>query len=238
MFGYSAGSRRKPAFAWVKNLLCKRTDTTEFNRKASTILGYAWLRMRAFHPDPVIKDFVRFFNRYNIPRLDPNWPASASDRGPIFLPPGCGGFVYEDAESAPGCAVFAERYARAVHRETQPHEWALSWTTLRTGSDLRGGNFVVSSYGLFVHASEDSSMAWKPADWHTTTLGTFEPTFDIPGHEDETFNQQGISFVTSPRVKTTYLKWKAASGCTGFERVQAAIRELEDEAGAVGEIYE
>ncbi|KAG2018864.1 hypothetical protein CC2G_008245 [Coprinopsis cinerea AmutBmut pab1-1] len=238
MFGYSAGSRSKPAFAWVKNLLGKRADTTEFNHKAATVLGYAWLRMRALHPGPVIGDFLRFFNRYNIPRLDPNWPAPPRDRGSITLPPGCGGFVYEGAENAPGCAVFGERYARAVHKEKQPHDWALSWTTLRTGNDLRGGNFVLASYGLLVSASQDSSMAWQPADWHTTTLGTFEPTFDIPGHEDETFNQQGIAFVTSPRIKSAYLKWRDANGLSGSERVEAAIQELELEGGEGGEIYE
>lgn len=95
--------------------------------------------------------------------------------------------------------------------EYQPHNWAINWTTLREGTDVQGGNFILASYGILVRLSANSAFAWKPRHWHATTLANFEPRNDKPQRDHPTFNQHSVAFVTSPRIGTVYQEWEAAN---------------------------
>lgn len=216
------------------------------------MLTYFWLRAKGLFPAEVISDFEAFYGERSIPRLDPDWPHGGGYRGSLQLPADCGGFLLRDVELAPGCAVFVQRYARyvlptapqaliltgcrrVVHKESQGHDWALTWTTMREGRNPRGGNFYLCKYGVRVCQAENSSLAWQPAQWHSSSLASFEPTFDIPQLPDSEYDQQGVAFVTSPRLKGRYSDWKKMEGCSGPERVALAVAELA-QAAADGDL--
>ncbi|KAF6742377.1 hypothetical protein DFP72DRAFT_184327 [Ephemerocybe angulata] len=211
--GYSAGSLSKASFGFAKNLLRKQDldAAAEAQTAIATLLTIFWLFSRGVMPAEVIEDFQNYYRENNIPRFDPNWPfIGNTGRGDLQLPLELGSFKFKDVELAPGSAMLVQRYARAVHKEHQGHKWGLAWSTLKAGSDVRGGNFFLASFGVRIILTQDTAFAWKPEDYHTSSLGSYEPTFDVAELEDPRYNQQGVTFVTSGRLASTYAKWAAA----------------------------
>jgi hypothetical protein len=49
------------------------------NQELSAIMFYLWVWAKCLYPAKVIQDFEDYYSRYNIPRFDPDWPASYSD---------------------------------------------------------------------------------------------------------------------------------------------------------------
>ena len=121
---------------------------------------------------------------------------------------------------------FISIYYSAVHFEYQPHKWAIFWTTLREGTHQVGNNFFLSSYGIRIKAAADTSVCWQPCLYHTSSVGSFEVTFDDVDLESPRFNQQGIAFVTSSRISGIYRKWKEAQGISGEQRFKGATAEM------------
>jgi hypothetical protein len=75
--------------------------------------------------------------------------------------------------------------------------------------------------------AEDTSIAWKPSDYHTTSLGSWDPESAFAHHKDDkTMNQQGIAFVTSNRLPGVYAEFAAKKGLTGLQRVEGALAKL------------
>ncbi|KAF9060280.1 hypothetical protein BDP27DRAFT_1237066 [Rhodocollybia butyracea] len=103
--------------------------------------------------------------------------------------------TFHDADLAPPSGVFARNYTRAVHKENQPHDWSVSWTTFRDDrrNDM-GGHFYIAEYGICIQASSNKAVFWKPSDWHGTSLPMLEP--DAKG--DGPLLQSGLAIVTSP----------------------------------------
>ncbi|KAF5320514.1 hypothetical protein D9611_010727 [Ephemerocybe angulata] len=236
--GFSAGSRSVPSFGFVRNLVSKAVDADAANREFSVLLTFFWLCSMGVFPEEIIRDFKAFYGEFDIPRLNPDWPTFDEARGTLILPPECGSYAFKDVELAPGCAVMVQRYARAVHREKQGHDWGLTWTILREGTDVSGGNFFLAKYGVAIMQSPNSAFAWKPSHFHSTSLASFEPTFDVPDLESPKYNQQAVAFVTSGRIKSVYAKWKGKHGLSGKQRVDGAIIELATVADEEDELYE
>ncbi|KAJ3502776.1 hypothetical protein NMY22_g18473 [Coprinellus aureogranulatus] len=210
--GFSAGSRDAPEFGWVRNTLSKKTDEDAAKRKVSSFMTAFWLMSKQAFPSEIVEDFENFHRKFNVPRFHPEWPdCDDASRGPLELPPSCGGQQWDDVDLAPGSAVMVQRYARAVHLEHQPHDWALNWTTLREGTNPQGGNFVLAKYGILIRLSPNSAFAWKPKHFHATTLANFKPQNDNPHRDHPTFDQHSVAFVTSPRVGTVYQEWEDAN---------------------------
>lgn len=97
---------------------------------------------------------------------------------------------------------------------------------MREGLIPEGGNFFLCKYGVQICQAANTAFAWKPAQWHSSSLASFEPTFDVPSLPDPDYDQQAVAFVTSPRIKGRYGAWKKDQGCSGEERVQRAVAEL------------
>ncbi|KAH6873994.1 hypothetical protein BKA70DRAFT_1046794, partial [Coprinopsis sp. MPI-PUGE-AT-0042] len=203
--GWTTGARNNPSFDAARNLLRPDEDTTEADKENAFATAYFWRRVQLLHPPEVGDSIAAFYRKHNIPRLDPGWPATRRVRGPMSIPTDTEPITFQDAEFAPGCLVMTERYCRPVHWETQPHEWAVLWTTLREGTDPRGGHFYIPSYGVCIKMAQDTSIAWKPSDYHTTSLGSYDPNIAFARNEDdEVMNQQGIAFVTSNRIASVW----------------------------------
>ncbi|TEB26005.1 hypothetical protein FA13DRAFT_1636803 [Coprinellus micaceus] len=224
--GFSAGSRSVPSFGFVRNLLSKDTSADAANREFSALLTFFWLCAMGVFPQEIIDDFKNFYGEFDIPRLNPDWPHSNEVQGTLSLPPQCSSYTFRDIELAPGCAVMVQRYARAVHREIQGHDWALNWTILREGTNIKGGNFYLCKYGVVMMQSANCAFAWKPSQFHSTSLASFDPTFDDATLDSPEYNQQGVAFVTSLRIRGVYTEWKDKQELAGKERVDGAIADL------------
>ena len=111
---YSAGSRRAPSFGMVRNITASLTEEemSEANRSIASLFSYVWLRAKGLFPPEIIADFVQFYDRYNIPRFDPDWPDSATATGSVELPCALGPVSFDDVERSPGLGVLHDRYAR------------------------------------------------------------------------------------------------------------------------------
>ncbi|KAG6849604.1 hypothetical protein H0H93_007056 [Arthromyces matolae] len=113
-------------------------------------------------------------------------------------------FTFRDAELAPPTGVMGENYSRAMHDETQPHKWAVSWTVSRGNLKDAGCNFYLARYGIRVQMSSDTMIAWRPTDLHGTSLPHADPKDKNPE-----FKQRGMAFVTSSRLSRVWNKYLA-----------------------------
>ncbi|KAJ3507051.1 hypothetical protein NMY22_g17053 [Coprinellus aureogranulatus] len=226
--GFSAGSRSNPSFGFVKNFLSKAAGAGDAelrsNRELASALIYFWLRSKALFPSEVVDDISAFYSENDIPRFDPDWPASREEIGVLELPFGATAFAFEDVERAPGCAVAVDGYARAVHMENAPHRWALGWNHVRRGSSLLGGHFYLAAYGVEMRASADTAWAWCPSMWHTTGLSNAHPS--TWGWTN--FAMQGLAFVTPIRLRSVYRKWASKSDLSGKEKFEGASRDMQN----------
>ncbi|KAH6905716.1 hypothetical protein BKA70DRAFT_1107414 [Coprinopsis sp. MPI-PUGE-AT-0042] len=227
--GWTGGSRSKPIFGSARNLLRHVADILRVDQRNSVAAAYMWRRVQLMHPPCVGEDIDKWHREHDLPRLDGTWPAAdAQTHGPILYPTTCSPITIKEAEFSPGCLVMSENYSRAVHRETPPHEWACFWTTLRTGTNPRGNHFYIADFAVCIRVAEDTSIAWKPTYYHTSSMGSWslKASFGHRHVEDQVMRQQGICFVTSPRIATIYRQFKECRDLSErdrFERARAAL---------------
>jgi|SRR6266404_4856678 hypothetical protein len=93
---------------------------------------------------------------------------------------------------------------RSVHKESQPHKYAISWTILRSLSENDGGHFYNCDYGVRIKGGADTVVAWDPSQWHGTSLQNYPPTTQtIPE-----FNQTGLALVTPLRISHVWKQYE------------------------------
>ncbi|KAJ2933999.1 hypothetical protein H1R20_g3095, partial [Candolleomyces eurysporus] len=234
--GYSCGSRSAPAFGITRNFESGEGAKAEKedNIAIAQILAYFWARAKGRYPGEVTEDIENFYDKYNIPRFDPDWPTSATRSADLSLKLDGREYTFKDVERAPGCAILCQR---PVHCESQGHDFSISWAHHRQGLCVDGGHFYYSEYGLEIQLAEDTSFGWKPKKYHTTGLQNYEPTFEVAALGDALHNQQTIAFVSAARLKSVYLKWEAMEGLSGLERAKGALNELDGPSDSFDEIY-
>lgn len=66
----------------------------------------------------------------------------------------------------------------------------------------RGGNFFLSSYGIRIQAAPNTLIAWKPTDWHGTSLYHINPFEKAQAKH----HQRGLAFVTGNRLANAMAK--------------------------------
>lgn len=74
----------------------------------------------------------------------------------------------------------------------------------REGTNVQGGNFLLASYGILIRQSANCAFAWRPGQWHATSLALFPPGPNQPHLEYSTFNQYSVAFVTSSRIAKVF----------------------------------
>ncbi len=223
--------------------------------RCSASFALFWNLCKSVVPNEIINDFLEYLQELGIGRMDGNGAMScdAEGKGSYKVEIEAGPnkkqevFEFNNVDLAPPTGVSGENYARCVHyllnkilktnecaiisfihREGQPHKWAVSWTTSRFSTmtheqkDL-GGHFYIAQYGVRIQAAANTIIAWQPRDWHGTSLHALCGTDD---RSDPTYHQRGLAFVTSARLKSVWLKYKGNQ----YSRSQA-INELYPENG-------
>ncbi|KAK7051219.1 hypothetical protein VNI00_004719 [Paramarasmius palmivorus] len=203
MSGWSAGSRSSPQFHWTRNLSKKVTpvEAEDLAYEASSSFAVFWNLSRCILPAQIIDDFDSFIEDSGIYRMD-SGILGAGAPAQYTIPTEEGWATFRHAKMAPPCGVFARNYARATHNESQPHTWAISWTTGRKGKVSDGGHFYNCCYRLRVEGAANTLVAWQPKDFHATSLQNVCPNDPKP-----TFVQSGLAIVTSSRIDGVFKQY-------------------------------
>ncbi|KAH7877446.1 uncharacterized protein C8R40DRAFT_1020924, partial [Lentinula edodes] len=202
--GWSAGSRSKPAFDFVRNFLSPKSDAEKHSIRYEAASAFAlfWNMVRALGPEEVLADIDSFLSESNIYGMDANLHAGGPENTytvPINNIP----VTFRNAQMAPPSGVFARNYARAVHNEVQPHKWSIAWTTFRASINKElGGHFYNCDYGIRIQSATNTCVFWQPHHYHGTSLQ------DVPPSEKSgPVIQSGLSIVTSSRLPAVFEKF-------------------------------
>ncbi|KAG2081606.1 hypothetical protein BD769DRAFT_1783953 [Suillus cothurnatus] len=227
--GYSAGSRLAPKFDWVKNLqstALSSEEVDELDFSSSSVFALFWNLCKVLLPQEIIDDFNEFLKANNLCRMDKEANPTSSALGRYVVGVGEGSYYeFNKVEMAPPAGVFGWNYSRATHSESQPHAFALSWTTNRSSQSI-GGDFFISSHGIQIKSATNTLVAWRPKGIHGTSLQVRQP--DDPNPD---FEQTGMSIVTSSRLPSVWKKYKnTISGISqlDFESHGEEIDDLPD----------
>ncbi|TFK62819.1 hypothetical protein BDN72DRAFT_739065, partial [Pluteus cervinus] len=196
MAGYSAGSRNNLMFGWANNVDSAAGKRIEGRLTSETCNVFAlfWNLCKSKLPGVVVKDFEKFLYGSNISRMDGGLKAEGGDGlGSYALEIGGRKFEFSGEELAPPAGVLAGNYSRAIHRENQPHEYAVGWCLTRDAPISSGGNFFVSEYGIRIEQEANTVIVWKPRHYHGTSLHDV-----VPRSTD--WVATGICFVTSSKL--------------------------------------
>ncbi|KAF8351718.1 hypothetical protein F5887DRAFT_874065 [Amanita rubescens] len=204
--GFSAGARHSPAFDWVRNLP-KKTDPDlrdDMNRDISSAFALFWNLCRFWLPDTIIADFDQFMQDTNIFPMNSNPSALGMLDGKYTILVDDTEFEFTDARLAPPAGNVSKNYARAIHRDPQPHKYGVSWTTKRNDPDNYGNAFYIARYGIRVANATNTLIAFMPTHFHGTSLPLCDPTDDNPSYV-----QRGLSLVTPIRLPKTWADYQA-----------------------------
>jgi len=114
MIGYSAGSRSKPQFDWVKNLLSHNLTEeykTRLDYESSSVFAVFWNMLRNRVPSAIIDDTTNFFNSIGIYRMDAG-KRLPSTKGTYMLEIDDTPIEFHGVELAPPTGVFGVNYSR------------------------------------------------------------------------------------------------------------------------------
>ncbi|KAK7018074.1 hypothetical protein VNI00_018393 [Paramarasmius palmivorus] len=220
--GWSAGSRSQPLFAWAKNIIRSMAsdEKRSLHYDTSAIFALLWNLAVTMMPDDVLADFEDFIGELGIYRMDPSIYYNGEATRMYTVRIGGVDIPLRDAELAPPCGVCAKNYARfatsilflrslnedprCMHTESQPHRFAISWTTGRDGSPEEGGHFYNGRLRIRVQGAANTLVIWKPEDVHGTSLQNVHPDDSNPK-----VVQTGLAIVTSSRISSIFSKYKA-----------------------------
>ncbi|KAF8326288.1 hypothetical protein F5887DRAFT_1084600 [Amanita rubescens] len=224
--GYSAGARHKPFFDWVRNITSKSTDTYDLNKRTSSAFAFFWNLCRAWLPEEIITDIDAWLTRTQAPAMDATRQFDSHEGSYDLIVDGIP-FQFTDVCLAPPCGVMARNYARAIHREQQPHKYAISWTTSRNKGQEYGGAFYLAKYGIQVTAAANTFIAWKNHDAHGTGLQKINPGSVDDDEDPNSFCQAGLAFVTPNRLQKVWEQ--CLQGIADGSRVWEVLVEGDEE---------
>ncbi|XP_006461603.1 hypothetical protein AGABI2DRAFT_70749 [Agaricus bisporus var. bisporus H97] len=232
--GLSAGSRSNSKLGWVRNIERQKQNTSlheQVDYDTSSSFAVLWSLARSLLPATIIEDFDKFIESLGPDiRMDGNGKmgVDASGKGAYHIKIKETDYEFHNSELAPPCGVVAENYCRYVHFENQPHKWAVSLTTSQSFDDSvsavdAGGHFFISAYGIRIQAAPNTLIAWRPRDWHGTSLFHISPN---PDSREQKFYQRGLCIVTGGRVVGCIKKWRA--GKLSDQQLSEVGLDLED----------
>lgn len=185
----------------------------------SSVFALFFQKMRAVLPDEALSDYEIWLDAAGFRRMDARGAMTSDCEGcgEYYVQKGAKTIVFHHEKLAPPAGVAGANYSRqviyqsdehpflvlcsAIHRENMPHKFAYAWTTSRSATT--GGNFYLAKYGIKIEQAANTFHAWCPTDDHGTSLIGSGPQPGVPP-----FAQQGISFVSSMRLESTWRKYK------------------------------
>ncbi len=169
-FGYTCGSRKAPQIQLASP--CTRTDTPEKQDRERQLrddcqgmAGVLWNMMRSRLPAEVPEAFDDVIEKQDLPRMD----MMRDDENFSFQIDGKR-VTFRDLDLPPPSAMSAINYARYTHKESNATNWIVAYTSKAPPDPNRGGNFYLASYGIMLEPNTNTVSAWRPSDYHGTTL--------------------------------------------------------------------
>ncbi|RYP18851.1 hypothetical protein DL767_009753 [Monosporascus sp. MG133] len=169
-FGYTCGSRHEPRIQMAAPNI--RLDTHEkqereglLNVKAQGMTGLLWNLMRSRLPPEIIAEYNDLIEKYDLPSMD----MMREDDTFSFKIDGKE-VTFRDLELPAPSGLSAINYARYRHKEINGNNWIVACTCKAPRSPDKGGNFYLASYGIMMEPASNTVSAWRPTDYHGTTL--------------------------------------------------------------------
>ncbi|KAI0687881.1 hypothetical protein C8T65DRAFT_523062, partial [Cerioporus squamosus] len=144
------------------------------NFRTSCLLALGWNICRSVLPPAIMEDWVAFLDTHRLPRMDAG-VGTQSTTGHVTIQLGDTPVVFDDMELAPASGLLNQNYARGVHRERQPHLFAVQWILHRSHDASAGGHFYIAEYGVKIINAADTLISWRPWQWHGTSLADYSP---------------------------------------------------------------
>ena len=113
-----------------------------------------------------------------------------------------------------------DAFFRSMHKERQPHKYAIAWTVRRDHPPEAGGHFYIGTYKMRIQAAPNTLVVWRPTDVHGTSLQDLDPK-----EENPQFLQTGLAIVTPSRLPAVWKKF-----CKGELKYQEMIKILAEAA--------
>ncbi|KAG6836744.1 hypothetical protein H0H93_003968 [Arthromyces matolae] len=231
LMGYSAGSRSKTMFDWVRNITKKMTeDEKARNDMAGSVLfAVAWQLMKSQVPQEVIDDFNDFVSSLGIRRMDrcsektskeeestgnvhreANVKVTICDtkggRGRLGFAMDDKEFEFTDVQLAPPSGVVGQNYSRSA--------------------EAKGADFLMANIGVRIRQASNTAIGWRPNCNHGTSLPNCNPQDENPD-----FEQTGLAFVTSNRLASAWRKYQAGVISREEAEREAAVEETAEDDG-------
>lgn len=117
---------------------------------------------------------------------------------------------------------------RWMHKEKQPHKWAIAWTTLCNTIPKTGGSFLLPEFGVRIIPAPNTLVAWIPRELHGTTLQDIDPFASLVDKV-----QMGAAIITPPRLEGAWRDYQAGL-CSHNEALKQCGDHSDDDDGDGG----
>ncbi|TFK78253.1 hypothetical protein K466DRAFT_456996, partial [Polyporus arcularius HHB13444] len=142
--------------------------------RTSCLFALGWNMCRSVLPRDVMEEWETFLEAKRLPRMDAG-VGTQSASGNVTVPLGDTSVTFHGMELAPASGLLNQNYARGVHREQQPHPFAVQWILHRSHDASAGGHFFIAEYGAKIVNAADTLISWRPSQWHATGLANYSP---------------------------------------------------------------
>lgn len=109
---------------------------------------------------------------------------------------------------------------RIMHKEHQPHQYAIAWTVRRDHPPEAGGHFYIATYKMRIQAAANMLVVWLPTDVHGMSLQDLDPMEKNPQ-----FLQTGVAIVTPSRLPSVWKKF-----CEGEIKYQEMVQMMAEDS--------
>ncbi|MCJ1287173.1 hypothetical protein MMC26_006521 [Xylographa opegraphella] len=207
-YGYTAGARSAPNFAWARNL--DRKYSYDFlashNHEMMSAHTLVWNIATKKVPASVIAGFRAACA--DMPKGDWNTHGVLTE-GRVSVDAFAAQHEISGLELGPSSGVCAGVYSRACHFEDAPADcpWVMSLTTNYDHLGL-GGSFYAAKYGILIKQARNTLIVHRATEWHGTTV-----------HDVDWFDRalvvrhRGFSLLVQNKLQSTWKKTRLGRVC-------------------------
>ncbi|MCJ1435943.1 hypothetical protein MMC27_005319 [Xylographa pallens] len=207
-YGYTAGARSAPNFAWARNLDKKYSYDflASHNHEMMSAHTLVWNIATKKVPATVIAGFRAACA--DMPKGDWNTHGELKEAR-VSVDAFSGQHEISGLELGPPSGVCAGVYSRACHFEDAPADgpWVMSLTTNYDHLNL-GGSFYSAKYGIMIKQATNTLIVHKATEWHGTTVHDVD-WFD----KSLVVQHRGFSLLVQNKLQSTWNKTRLARSC-------------------------
>ncbi|MCJ1394207.1 hypothetical protein MMC18_007085 [Xylographa bjoerkii] len=207
-YGYTAGARSAPNFAWARNLDKKYSYDflASHNHEMMSAHTLVWNIATKKVPATIIAGFRAACA--DMPKGDWNTHGKLKEAR-VSVDAFSGQHELSGLELGPPSGVCAGVYSRACHFEDAPAKgpWVMSLTTNYDHLNL-GGSFYSAKYGIMIKQATNTLIVHKATEWHGTTVHDVD-WFD----KSLVVQHRGFSLLVQNKLQSTWNKTRLARSC-------------------------